>query len=364
MSMTIAERLRPYSHTPGTYSLLPGSFYRFQIFPCLIRVHDLTQADPILVTEIHLALPGLMRDFTIQVDLEKGRIIVWGHTSIGFFRYHLISDANGRGWSLYAEKVPSIGLEIIADNNTWKLQSKESALFGVQTFTPYLPPVQDRLSLGNHKAQDWDLVCRRLDLKEIFPMWNRLAQLIPALPPPSSIEGTLTLLADCQQVLLDNQSEQIVPSFEKAFKASFQGILSPRLWDDDYQGLLPIRAIQNQHLSPLSLMAEGQQLIRHLFIEQQENEITLLPHLPPEFHCGRFLRVAVKGGVLDLEWSKKVIRRLIFYASEDQEITWHFKKNIKYYRLRHSYQTKGMQLQAGDSSLFKKNCYYFLDNFI
>ena len=62
--ISIAERFKPFSHTPGTKYILPYSTLTVQVFPTLIRVEE---------REIPLELTGPVVDFTAQIDLEKGQ---------------------------------------------------------------------------------------------------------------------------------------------------------------------------------------------------------------------------------------------------------------------------------------------------
>jgi hypothetical protein len=92
-----------------------------------------------------------MDRFTVFLDLEKGQIDV---------DMALVSGSYIR----YSIKATPDGIHLSSE-------SPKSDL--------YRAPQGERLSLGNHKAQDWDLVCRRLDLKEILPTWKRLGELTP-----------------------------------------------------------------------------------------------------------------------------------------------------------------------------------------
>lgn len=75
----IKERLAPFSHAYGTLSLIPGTQYAVEIYPALIRVYDLSRSDKLLVKEVTLPLIGPLFPFTVQQDLEKGCIKVFGN---------------------------------------------------------------------------------------------------------------------------------------------------------------------------------------------------------------------------------------------------------------------------------------------
>src|SRR3989344_6077351 len=149
--ISIALRLRPFSHRPGTTVVIPKTPWQVQVFPTLLRFTHLISFETF---EKNLDIQGPMLDFTVELDLEKCCVRFFGHAAKG---YHQL---------VFTEKdVPS------------SLLLQES---------------KERLSLGMHKRLDWELVCRRRDLKEIFPVWFRLGQLVPFVETPHV--GTATLL--------------------------------------------------------------------------------------------------------------------------------------------------------------------------
>ena len=360
MRITIAQRLRPFSHQPGVLCVIPGSFYQLQVFPTLIRLYETSQTQPKFLAEFNLNLPGPVRNFTVLQDLEKGHVSVWGETPIGYVRYHVVSGNDGHGIKLIVEKAPSIGLKIKNSYTNLTLHNKEETfLVGKAPWTPFKPEAIERLDLGSHKALDWELVQRRQDLKDILPAWYRLGQLVPNVQPvDGEREG---LLNSFRQTIKEQQPDQIGSFFLHLFQAGFEGLLSPRLFDQQYQGFEPILT-NASNTSPLVLLKEGSQLIRSLFIQPEKNKIFILPALPTELHCGRLIQARVDEGLIDLEWSKKRIRRLIFYNYKDQNLSFQF-KHVKNFRLRSQDNERG-QVIANHSTLpFKKNYHYFFDNF-
>lgn len=353
MQIKIAERLRPYSHQPGTDCLLPGSNYRLQVFPtrvCLYRIERLT---PEKILEIPLALEGPVEDFTVQQDLEKGRVYVWGQAVNGFFRYYFAFNEDKK-ICLCIEKGPNSLLEATTLPDYITL-AKQDASFTLQSI--------ERLSLGNHKAQDWDLVCRRTDLVEIFPAWYLLGQLSPPLVDENVLlEGTAQRLSLCQQAIANHAPEHLKKQFTSLFKAGFQGILSPRLIDDQFQGLSSSEFSNPSLLSPMMLLKQGAKLIRQLFVTKDSQLVRILPSLPPEFHCGRLLNVRLDEGHLDFEWTKKCIRRLIFRSKKECQIQFSF-KNISSFRLRKNKKEQGERILNHFQLSFEKNVDYFFDNF-
>ncbi len=313
----IAERLHPFSHTPGEYCLLPKSSLRLQIFPALIIVHDLSESIPRLLAKIPVPIKGPVKEFTAQLNLEKGNIDVWGQSSEEYFHYRIFS----------ALLPLQIALQIDKGLSTWKPKPLEQdPSFAIQQ-AAQSSITAERLSLGNHKSQDWDMVKRRSDLVEILPAWLRLGELIPS-PKRISYEGTAALLNVCNK----ESKLEVYSTLQNLFKVAFEGILSPRLRDDQHQGFnFPTVPVS---LSPLVLLTEGAKTIRTLFIRSDQNHIFILPCLPPQFHCGRFLQVQCAPlGLLDFEWTKKMVRRMIFYSQTDGAIHFHFPKEVHRFRL-------------------------------
>ena len=335
MRIEIAQRLKPFSHQPGTYFILPGSTLRLQIFPALIRIFDLSNNAEL--GDVRFSIDGPLEQFTISQDLEKGQILVWGKAKHRFIRYRVAAHMQNAGMAITTENVNfSSNWNGVADNR--------------DLFKP-LPTA--RLSLGSHKAQDWALMHRRRDLKEIFPIWNRLGQIVPEL------EGAGGLLEQCELAVKDGGRDNILNFFYELFLAGFEGGLSPRSQDTDYQGFAQPPLLNG---SALALLSKGSTLIRSLFLQINSDEIRFLPLLPPEFHCGRLNQAACgKYGEVDIEWSKKLIRRVIFKAKYTGLVNFNFQKEIKQFRLRTSSQE--IKLKACLPIEIQENEFYWFDNF-
>ena len=320
MRITIAERLKPFSHLPGTQILLPKSTIVVEVFPTLIKAGGI---------EIPLNLSGPVKEFTVQLDLEKGCIWMWGFYKEGYHRFCLWSDKS----KLKVSRVRG-------------LQKEETP-----SFTPSL---HERISLGSHKKQDWCLVRRRSDLKEVIPHWLKLAQFLPEIERHD--QGIVGLL---ERISIDKNC--VYDELNDLFQLGFDGILHPLLEDNLYRGI-NIPTLQG-NFSPLALIAQGAELIRGLFIKA-ESDISILPCLPPQFHCGRFISIDLGNiGTLDIEWSKKVIRRMIFSSAIDQDQTFQFQKEVQSFRLRNESSVKGMVVPAGSPLSFKSKGTYFFDCF-
>lgn len=366
MYIKIAEKLRPYSHIPGTSCILPGSSYQLQVFPTRLRIFDLTHSEPKLLTELIFDLQGPFEDFTVQNDLERAEVRIWGKTSSGYLRYFLKSHINGIGLCINFEKTLLEGLKVYQEGNQRIIRAKESIFLftnGLNTDVElFYPPLMERLSLGNSKAQDWELVHRRLDLREILPIWHRLGQLIPKPTYQKETDGTLQLLQECREGLGLGHPEKLVPLWTNLYRAGMQEMMVPRLVDTQFQGLIDSQSAFKSDVSPLILLKESARLIREFFLHTNESSIQLLPALPPEFHCGRLTNLQFKHGTIAMEWSKKIIRRLEVYMQRDAEVSFDF-RHVKQCRLRQSMNEKGCWISSGSPVHLEKNSHYFLDNF-
>lgn len=346
MRIEIAERLHPFSHCPGISCLLPGSALCLQVFPALLRLSDHSSGRPKSLGEVTLGVKGPVRDFTVVQDLERGEVRIFGQSQEGYFRYKCAS-LNGERMALQVVKG---SVPLLSSCEAVELKPVTPSCFTVE-----------RLSLGNHKAQNWSEMRRRQNLEELLPLWFYLGQLAPRSDAHVVYRGTASLLEECRALIAKRDKEKLTPAFLKLWLAGFGGLFVPRLEDEQHQGFdLPPAS---ETTSPLLLLTEGAQIIRSLFIQQCENWIALLPALPPAFHCGRMVGVHCPPyGSLDLEWSKKQLRRLVVRADCDGEVQFCFQPDLKEFRLRDSAGSSA-KVACGAPLSFAKGREYLLDNF-
>lgn len=373
MNIKIAERLKPYSHVPGTYFILPGSTYRLKCFPGCLLIDDLSDMVPKALASVVFDITGPVREFTVEQDLEKGLIRVWGMTATGFLRYCVKAIEGEEGIVILFEKTPEQGLRYTSEGK-WKrsgsgvINARQKLMLSPQPLdesrlSTYLFPKIDRLSLGNHKSQDWELMRRRRDFAEIFPIWHRLGQLIPSCKVGQEA-GVLSLLDECCQAMELKAPEKILSYFERVFLAGFDMALSPRLEDHDYQGLHIPSVLPSSKCSPMWLLSRGAELIRRLFIYHEDCRVHLLPFLPTEFHCGRFLDITCgEIGNFNLEWSKKFLRCCSFRPSQSMEISFAFSHGEKRFRLRKGNKDRGIICPVGKPLEVSLGQNYWFDNF-
>jgi hypothetical protein len=320
MKIKIAARLKPFSHTPGASCVIPGSCAVIEAFPTLLRIQD---------RDWKMPLTGPVSGFTLQQDLEKNCVYVFGKAKEGYFRVRI--EARGDGFEIHSEKGPLKSDRIAAEVSC----ISKSAL--------------ERLSLGNHKAQDWDQLQRKGDLKEVLPILFFLGQKTPLIPP-QPFSGTARLLS------LPSDRILLAPALEAFFKAAFKGILVPRLTDDQHQGLVSEEPVEG---NPFFLLQEGAKMIRSLFFKQNERRLFFLPNLPIPFDSGRMLGIQAPGiGEIDLEWSKKILRRVILRPFAPGEVLFELQKEIKTFRVG-----KKKKQRRDEPLLLEPGTIYHLDRF-
>src|SRR5438445_4041886 len=86
MTIKIATRFRPFSHTSPTFCLIPKTALAAEICPAYIRIFDPSKTGSIY--EHHLSF-GPLKNFTVILELEKGYIEVSGFSKSDFIRYRI-----------------------------------------------------------------------------------------------------------------------------------------------------------------------------------------------------------------------------------------------------------------------------------
>lgn len=349
MRIEIASRMRPYSHVPGTAVLIPGSSWSVKGYPTRLEFTNLISQKHF---ELDFCLTGLMENFTLVQDLEKRAVLLFGTAKEGYLRLMIAHKENQL--VITTKRVPTGGLTI----KNKKLGPKDTLEIKVDE-QGYLPAFVERISFGCHKAQDVDLMRRRMEMDEILPFWFCLGQLTPPTPC-SHEEGTLTLL---KPIIYCERTESL-KQFAKVFAAGFSDLFVPRLIDMQHQGVAPQLDAVSADLSPLTLLTEGAQLIRMLFFQQKGNELSILPCLAPEIHSGRLINGHAQNLLIfEMEWSKKRLQKLILRPLESDKIQLHLPNKIKTFRIRKSIKSRGETHKADEMLDIEKGQPLFLDHF-
>jgi hypothetical protein len=308
-----------------------------QAFPTKICLRDRERECSDGYIEIPLNLHGPVREFTLEQDLERGAVLIWGVAIEGRFRLRL--QAVSGAAELWIEKAPPSGIVC-----SGKTLHKNDHLFWKIAGSFREHAAQERLSLGSHPARDWESVWRRLDFREIFPVLFHLSNWTPNIYPEATSE---------MEKLLDKGIEQFL-------RAAFFGILCPRLIDDQFQGLLDNVPVHPRS-SPSSLIVQAGARIRSFFVEQNEMQIALLPN--SEFDSGRMTNVQLdKIGFLDLEWSKRRIQRVKILAAHDVSIHLKLSQSLRSFRFSTIHE-KGCRQSSDEALDLEAGNIYLLDRF-
>ena len=289
MHINIRERLRPYSHTPGATALLPGTLWVVRATPARLRIEDLSgHVHYEMALEIAL---GPKRGFTLQQDLEKQLLFIFGQAEKGFYR-------------LQIRPLPE-GIELKRGDECWV----------VPLAGPRGAKARERLSLGSNRAQDWDLVRRRWDLREILPQIFHLGQ-----QTPGEIDSS-------EQPLETLCMELFPPQTPSA-----------------------------------ALLCKGAKMVRNLFVQERDGVLLLLPSSPILFDSGRLVGVEWGNiGRVDFEWTKRQMRRLVLRVRSGGVQTLSFPKEVKEFRLRSDCQEQ--KCSNGQPLALAAGKTYLLDRF-
>lgn len=350
MRIEVRQKFLPFSTLPGTTFCLLGTFWKVQVFPQRLFFQNIEGSESF---ELIFCVQGRWKDFIVFQNLEKGIIEVSGHTSIGYIRYQIKTVAEGI--ELLLERGKDFSFQV--QGKLEKLLPKIPFLLKVplQCYKP-CEASQEKLFLGMHKAQDWNLLEKRQDLKEILPIWYALAKYFPEskLPLPSSLQKLLDRVSSAD-------STELNETFLELFLAGFSGMLVPQLFDDKWQGIIG-REPLSKNTSPMPLLYEGAKLIRALFFTQQDDKFFILPKLPPQFFCGRFIKINCEGyGMLSIEWSKKLLKKMVFHSNKNFTMRLGLQSSLDSFRLKSDTCTKHCDI--GTSIAISAGKTYFFDHF-
>ncbi len=329
MKISIARRLRPFIHRPGVWCVLPWSTWQVRIFPTRVDFQPIGGNQPIHTLEIPLV--GPVSPFTVEIDLERGFICVFGQSLKGYFRYEISRSSLGICFR-WDKPIGGMNIETVIPVEEPSIPKKT------------LP----RLSMGVHKAQNWDAVVRRADPREWFPFLLRLGQMIPCTEESPAPIGTLRLFHACQAAAEAGDRLSLTQLCQQWWKTAFSGVLVPRLVDEECQGILPTEEVPKS-LSPLSLLSAGSRWMQSLFFQEEEAHWDILPCLLPSFVSGRLTDLWTSHqDHLCLEWSKHRLQKMIICSRSRMTRTLQLPKGIRTCRMRQSRQDPGRTLTVED----------------
>ena len=348
MPLQLTNRIRPFSHLPGETCMLPSSSWKLRAYPTRFELENLgLEREKILFS---LEAQGPIQGYTLMQDLERDFVRIYGTAKDGYFSFRLTAEPDAI--VLFLERCPERGLPFSFQGEKKVLKRKESYAFPLvhkQLVHPH-----EKIHFGCHKKQDWTLIRRRLSLEEILPLWFALGRKCPK--EDLHYEGTAVLFKECETAIEAQDRTQIGSLLLQLFQIGFGGMLTPRLLDTDFQGILPPQ--KKAQGSPLILLSHGADLIRMLFLGAEGDYLKVLPCLPVELHSGRAENLQVSEHLnLDLDWSKKTVRRLTLRSSGEQLWKLKLQKDLKSFRL------DGKRIQIEESLQLEAGKTYILDRF-
>jgi len=356
--MKIAARYRPFSHKPASGALLP-------LTACFVRAYPtaLTIAFPEGSEKTYLwKVSGPIKNFTVMQDLEKSSILVYAKAQEGYFSYRLFYEKGAI--HLRLERAPLQGCRLQIGEEERLILPKETLVLSTYQGWKAKKPLE-RISFGCHKAQDMELIRRRNNPIEYFPFWFALGQQVPLEQLPQ--EGSSVFLTKCHHHLEKVDKEAFLQELENLFAAGFHEMFVPRLYDREYLGLGVSSAAASGQI-PLGFLSEGYKLLRLMLLQHLGDRVDILPCLPSLFHAGRGLGLRLEDqegqcrALFDLEWSKKLIKKIKITSFDKQTLQFVFQKPLKSFRLRHELQQKGQELLVEQKIELQRGV-YFLDCF-
>lgn len=353
--MKIANRYRPFSHTPGCKIVALGTEYVLSVYPTALTI----QSEKGRQIHIDWDLTGLVEQFTVTQDLEKNKIVVQGIAKEGFFSYELFADTH---LLVRIDRAHMGELCGTLANDKISLKPKESKVLCTLDKPVTRDPLE-RLSFGNHKAQHWEKIHERSDPLEYLPFWFTAGQFAINQPAESSV-GTLSYLNRCKELLSQGNPEKFLETLRELFYVGFEGILVPKLYDNKHLGVLSDQR-EEKKVTSQTLLREGYQLIRSMLLEQEGSHLAILPHLPACFHAGRCLDLKIEHGKCSIEWSKKLLKKVVILLDQPQTLHFSFQKPLKSFRLKGSAQdirVRGVKMHCHDPVVLDKGV-YILDRF-
>ena len=359
--MHIRCPFRPFSLQPGTKVMLPLSRWECAVYPTLLRFTSLQRANLSEELEIKLSLPGPIDRWVVTQDLDRGAIHVHGHTPKGYFSYCIVVKEGIVHFELkrfFCEKI-----ELFYRNKPVFARKKLPFSLGLSSF--HRAPMQaEKIHFGCHKTQDWALIKRRNRLAEIIPMWLRLGHTMPTQLPLAG-GGPSAWLCSLEELIAERDRVRVGPAILHLFRGFFEGMLVPRSGDVEHWGYDELASREGALSSPLFLLGKGAKLLRSLFLQVRSDQVcAVLPCLPIALHAGRLINAQAHGRLgMDLEWSKKQVRRMILSPTEDCALQLQFFSKERSFRVRTHPRDRGRRVFVEQKLSLKGGMRYFCDRF-
>ena len=353
MNIAIADRSVAFSHAFGREVMIPCTTWKVCAFPTALFFSDCSSDQK---RTFFLDLQGPICPFTVELDLEKSCIRIFGQAKLGYFRF-LIKLCKEK-LIFFVEKAPSDGIFYRTEQLGENIFYKEPLVLAIDCSLS--APLQERLFLGNNQCKDLAKIRIKKELKQILPLWFHLGQQISFLKKEKELGGVFDLMQAIEKkvAVLDRNLEE---EFVALYLAGFTEGFVPRGRDEEFQGILSLESISKD---PLSLLSRGAALIRSLFFQERKDQYLILPCLPPSFVSGRMKSIVTsRGTTIDLEWVKQKMRKMTVISNEDGPVYFIFPSCIYNCRIRTSLKDKGYLVKNGEAFVLQKGKTFWLDRF-
>lgn len=307
--------------------MIPCSTWAVEAYPTEIRIFKEGES-----FSLQLNLTGPVACFTLEQDLEKNLVRVFGRAKEGYFNFEI--SHIGKAILISLKRGKSMSYQFKGKGGVLE----RDQFLEIQADDAFLQSHVERLSLGMNKKLDWELVSRRGDLKEILPILFFLGQ--KAGQADSSL---------------------IIGELNNFIKKHFEHILLPKRVSDKRLGLsgqdIP------SHIPLSAILSKSYEAIRSLFIKEEKGEVLILPHLPVQFVSGRMTGLKTENAIFDLEWTKRKLRkvRIVALTSGPLKIKW--PKDVDSFRLKLRPQEKGKMISPSDEIILIPGQITYLDKF-
>ena len=306
----IREDYRYFTHLPGKESVIPLSKAVAKVYPCRIEVI----AEKTCVIELQVT--GPIEGFTHLLNIEKGRVEVFGTAKEGYFHLFLVGKDDKVYLKLHRGKTLLIELE-----TRTVILNKGEEIALVTTETIPMPESFEKVSFGCYKKPLFE---------NSIPLESKL-YVLAQLFPKTSLETDETIFID---------------------------LFSPKTEDPLYRGL----NVKSNELDKFSLFSSFFQKYRASILVEKLDEIHLLAGKLP--HAGRALGLICDGCTIDILWKKGKVIKMIIHPTQDSKKTLHFQGVVKSFRIKNNPKGKGKTFNATKPISLEQNKLLYVDRIV
>lgn len=357
--MKIASRYRPFLHKPGGESLIPGTLIVVRAYPTKLII----QEENGQIYHFIWNLKGLIKDFTLMQDLETRAVYVSGFTEDNFFKYKIFINDQIVTLKLERSSFKSLEVKFCSKEMEVSLSLNQNSSFKIFRTDDGIDILKsvEKLSFGQHKAQDWELVVKRKNPQEYLPFWFSLGQLSPLREIDDHKPPILEHLFAAKKALRSSEKEDFLQKLHEIFLCGFQGLLVPLQEEQGFSGL-NLSSAEPSQKHCYEILHYGYQLIKEMILSIDSEKITFLTNLPSLFHSGRALNFSLCDSLFDIEWSKKILKKVHLTVFTKKNYFFSFQNSLKTFRLKEKSSKKG-SIHSCFEPLTLEPGFYTLDQF-